>query len=73
MALWNFKAIDVVNGHVRRQYEKREAMRASVELLRAGRLHTADLVTTYPLAKVGDAFRDLVAVKEGLFKVALVP
>jgi threonine dehydrogenase-like Zn-dependent dehydrogenase len=73
MALWNFKAIDVVNGHVRRQHEKREAMRASVELLRAGRLHTADLVTTYPLAKVGDAFQDLVNVKEGLFKVALVP
>lgn len=73
MERWNFKAIDVVNGHVRRGNEKRDAMRASVELLRAGRLNTADLVTSYPLAKVGEAFQDLVNVKEGLFKVALIP
>jgi len=73
MQRWNFKAIDVVNGHVRRQDEQRDAMRASLELLRAGRLKTADLVTTYPLAKVGEAFQDLLDLKEGLFKIALVP
>ena len=73
MERWNFKSIDVVNGHGRRGNEKRDAMRASVDLLRAGRLNTAELVTSYPLAKVGEAFQDLVNVKEGLFKVALIP
>jgi hypothetical protein len=43
-----------------------------VDLLRAGRLTTAELVTTYPFANIGQAFQDLAEGKEGLLKAALV-
>jgi len=72
MQLWNYKAIDVVNGHCRRWPEKMAAMRAGVELMGAGRLDLKPLVTHYPMAKVAEAFRDLESRKEGLFKAALV-
>jgi len=70
MPLWNWKAIDVINAHVRRNAEKLDAMRAGMELVRAGRLEIRSLVTPYPLARVNDAFRDLVARKQGLVKAA---
>ena len=70
---WNFKAIDVVNGHVRNMREKRDAMAAGVRMVACGRLRVEPLVTFYPFSQVGAAFRDLVARKEGLFKAVLVP
>jgi threonine dehydrogenase-like Zn-dependent dehydrogenase len=73
MQQWNFKAIDVVNGHVRNMREKRDALEAGLKLIAAGRLKLEPLVTSYPLAEVGRAFDDLVARKEGLFKAVLVP
>ena len=71
--LWNFKAIDVLNGHVRRMDEKLEAMREGVELMQSGELRTEPLVSLYPLEKVQDAFSDFGAAKEGLFKAVLIP
>ena len=38
MKQWNFKAIDVINGHVRRHDEKQAAMAAGMALLANGRL-----------------------------------
>ncbi len=73
MQQWNFKAIDVVNGHVRNNREKREAMAAGMRLVASGRLRMDPLVSDYPFSEVGAAFRDLVARKEGLFKAVLVP
>ena len=73
MKQWNFKAIDVVNGHVRRLDEKLEAMRAGIALVSGGELNMASLVTSYELAEVNRAFEDLAARKEGLFKAVLVP
>jgi threonine dehydrogenase-like Zn-dependent dehydrogenase len=72
MKQWNYKAIDVVNGHVRRVDEKLAAMKAGVELMSAGKLDIRPLVTYYDLSKVADAFRDLETRKEGLFKASLV-
>jgi 2-desacetyl-2-hydroxyethyl bacteriochlorophyllide A dehydrogenase len=72
MQLWNYKAIDVVNGHCRRRTEKMAAMEAGVRLMEAGRLNIAPLVTYYPMASVAEAFHDLETRKEGLFKAALV-
>ncbi len=72
MKQWNYKAIDVVNGHVRRVDEKLAAMKAGVDLMSAGRLNIKPLVTYYPLSKVADAFHDLETRKEGLFKASLV-
>jgi threonine dehydrogenase-like Zn-dependent dehydrogenase len=73
MKQWNFKAIDVIMGHVRRDDEKLVAMRAGLELVRAGRLVTEPLVTSYPMDDVEMAFQDLVARKPGLYKAVLVP
>jgi threonine dehydrogenase-like Zn-dependent dehydrogenase len=72
MKQWNFKAIDVVNGHVRRRGEKLEAMRLGMDLMSQGHLVTEPLVTCYDLPEVEGAFRDLVAGKEGVFKAVLV-
>jgi len=71
MQQWNFKAIDVVNGHVRRHEEKMEAMRLALDLLASGELNIAPLVTPYALSEIAQAFEDLVARKLGLFKATL--
>lgn len=73
MKKWNFKAIDVINGHVRRNDEKLKAMQAGIDLIRAGRLVIKPLVQHYKLSQVEKAFEDLVSRKKGLFKAALVP
>ncbi len=73
MQLWNFKAIDVHNGHVRRMDEKLDAMRDGLELMRQGLLATGPLVSRYSLDDVQDAFSDFAAAKEGLFKAVLIP
>jgi threonine dehydrogenase-like Zn-dependent dehydrogenase len=70
---WNFKAIDVVNGHVRRNDEKLHAQQAAMALVHAGLLDLAPLVTVYSLAEVNAAMADLDARKQGLYKVVLVP
>lgn len=72
MKQWNFKAIDVINGHVRRRTEKLEAMHTGMALLSKGDLVTRPLVTCYDLADVEQAFQDLAGGKEGLFKAVLV-
>lgn len=71
MQQWNFKAIDVVNGHVRREDEKVEAMRQGMALMAQGHIMTEPLVTIYDLDEIEDAFRELTEVKEGLFKAVL--
>jgi len=73
MQVWNFKAITVVNGHVRREDEKLAAAKAAMDLLASGRLTLDPLVTDYPLADANRAFADLVGRKPGLFKANLVP
>lgn len=73
MKQWNYKAIDVVNGHVRRLDEKLKAMQAGIDLMCAERLVIEPLVKHYDLPRVEEAFQDLIARKEGLFKAALVP
>ncbi len=72
MERWNFKAIDVVNGHVRRQDEKVEAMRQGMDLMQQGHINTEPLVTVYDLDDIETAFRDLVNRRPGLFKAVLV-
>jgi threonine dehydrogenase-like Zn-dependent dehydrogenase len=71
MQQWNFKGIDVINGHVRNRVEKAEAMRQGMELLRQGHLDTRPLVTTYEFADIEQAFQELAAGKKGLYKAVL--
>ena len=73
MQLWNYKAIDVINGHVRRDDEKREAMAKGIRLLEAGDLIVEPLVSLYALENVREAFNDFESQKDGLFKAVLIP
>lgn len=45
MALWNFKALEVLNAHERRADYQMDCMRRGLALLAAGKLDTASLVT----------------------------
>lgn len=71
MKMWNYKAIDVVNGHVRRGDEKMAAMKRGLSLVGSGHLHLKELTTVYPFADLPQAFADLDARKPGLFKAAV--
>ena len=71
MQQWNFKAIDVVNGHVRRQAEKVEAMRQGMLLMQQGHIVTKPLVTLYNFHDIERAFRELTSGTPGLFKAVL--
>ena len=73
MQMWNFKAIDVINGHVRRHDEKMQAMARGIDLLAEGKLVTEPLVRLYELGEVDQAFADFAANQEGLFKAVLIP
>jgi threonine dehydrogenase-like Zn-dependent dehydrogenase len=72
MEQWNLKAIDVVNGHVRNESEKLEAMQVGMEFLRDASIVTDPLITTYRLETINSAFEDLIARKSGLVKAVLV-
>ncbi|MEO1035922.1 MAG: zinc-binding dehydrogenase [Pseudomonadota bacterium] len=73
MKLWNFKAIDIVNGHVRRHSEKLAAMEKGIRWLNEGKLATEPLVRQYTLENVDQAFCDFEANDDGLFKAVLIP
>ena len=70
---WNFKAITVINGHVRRDDEKRAAMAEGIDLLARGELATRNLVKLYSLDATQQAFEELETADSGLFKAVLVP
>lgn len=73
MQRWNYKAIEVVNGHVRRDDEKHAAMATGLTMMQAGTLQTEPLVAFYPLSEIQQAFDDLLGGKRELFKIVLVP
>ena len=68
----NYKAVDLINAHVRRDNEKMDALAEAVELVLDGRLEVARLVTPYPITEINVAMQDLVTRKEGLFKASVV-
>lgn len=72
MQAWNFKAIDVINGHVRRRDEKVAAMQRGVALMQEGHIVTEPLVTVYDFDDAERAFRDLTKGDPNLFKAVLL-
>ena len=72
MKQWNYKAIDVINGHVRRMDEKLDALRAGVEMMSQEQLIIKPLVQHYKSADITKAFNDLIDRKKGLFKAMIV-
>ncbi len=72
MKTWNFKALDVVNGHVRDEVEKLDAMKASMRLMANAKLDTETLISNYNFADINQAFADLKSRKVGLYKANLI-
>ncbi len=73
MNQWNVKAIDVVNGHVRRDDEKHAAMQQGMQMAGSGQLLLEPLITRFPLSKIGEAFAQCLAGKDDLFKAVITP
>lgn len=72
MKTWNFKALTVVNSHVRNEAEKLDAMKAALRLMAHGKINTNALITNYKFKDINQAFRDLKSRKPGLYKANLI-
>ena len=74
VGMWNWKAIDVVNAHVRRHADLMESMRIGLELTRSGLIDLGGLVThRYRLDEVDRAYADLRDKPAGFIKAVVVP
>jgi threonine dehydrogenase-like Zn-dependent dehydrogenase len=74
MEAWNFKAIDVVNAHVRRDADRMASMRIGLGLIGAGRLDLGWMVThRYRLDDLDRAFGDLETKPSAFVKGVLFP
>ncbi len=73
MQAWNWKALEVVNAHVRRRDLLNDAIRRGLDLIRLGRISPGDLVThRYDLEHVGEAFGALADKPDGFIKAVVV-
>jgi threonine dehydrogenase-like Zn-dependent dehydrogenase len=72
--MWNWKAIDVVNAHVRRQEDLLESMRIGLELEAKGLIDLGSLVThRFDLGQVDQAYAALRDKPEGFIKAVVRP
>lgn len=72
--MWGWKAIDVVNAHMRRQTDKLECLRIGLDLIAAGRFSIAPLVShRFRLDEVDRAFRHMNHKPEDFTKAVIVP
>ena len=72
MSMWNWKALDVVNAHVRDGRLLAAATRSALRLLAAGRLDLAPLLTHhFPLERAGEAYEALESKPEGFHKAVI--
>ncbi|MGH2613763.1 MAG: alcohol dehydrogenase catalytic domain-containing protein [Thermomicrobiales bacterium] len=74
VGMWNWKAIDVVNAHVRRRADLMESMRIGLELAANSLIDLGALVThRYGLTEVDRACADLEAKPPGFIKAVVQP
>ncbi len=74
VGMWNWKAIDVVNAHVRRRADLIESMRIGLELTAKGLIDLGALVThRYALDEVDRAYSDLQQKPPGFIKAVVHP
>jgi threonine dehydrogenase-like Zn-dependent dehydrogenase len=72
--MWNWKAIDVVNAHVRRREDLLESMRIGLELTAKGSINLGSLVThRFGLDQVDQAYAALRDKPEGFIKSVVKP
>ena len=73
MQAWNWKALDVVNGHVRDQRRLTDSIRRGLEVAASGRIDYASLFThRYALSDLDRAYADLRAKPDGFVKALIV-
>ena len=73
LGLWNWKALDVVNGHVRDRALLRHSTENAVKMLSSGRIDPSRLVThAFSLAGVDEAFKALRDKPDGFIKAVIV-
>ena len=72
VGMWNWKAIDVVNAHVRNHDRLMSSMEVGIGLLATGRLSLQPLIThRYPLEQISTAFSDLAEKPRGFIKAVI--
>ena len=72
VGMWNWKAIDVVNAHVRDHARLMSSMQVGVDLLATRRLSLQPLIThRYPLEKIAAAFSNLAEKPPGFIKAVI--
>jgi threonine dehydrogenase-like Zn-dependent dehydrogenase len=73
MQAWNWKALDVVNGHVRDQQQLTDSIRRGLDIAASGRIDYASPFThCYPLRDIDQAYADLRAKPNGFVKALIV-
>lgn len=73
MRAWNWKALDIVNAHVRDPNLLRESTRAGLEMIATGRIDLTALLThRYPLERIDDAFTALWTKPRGFIKAMVI-
>ncbi len=72
MQTWNWKALDIVNGHVRDQRRLVASIRRGLDVVASGRIDYHALIThRYPLAEIDQAFNDLNSKPDGFIKAVI--
>lgn len=73
MQAWNWKALEVVNGHVRDQRRLTDSIRRGLDVIASGRIDYQSLFThRYALTEIDRAYTDLRAKPEGFIKAVIV-
>jgi L-iditol 2-dehydrogenase len=73
MQTWNWKALDVVNGHVRNQRQLTDSIRRGLDIAASGRIDYASLFThRYPLSDLDQAYTDLRTKPDGFIKALIL-
>jgi L-iditol 2-dehydrogenase len=73
MQAWNWKALDVVNGHVRDQRRLTDSIRRGLDVVASGRINYQALIThRYALSEIDRAYADMHAKPDGFIKAVIV-
>jgi len=73
LQVWNWKALDIVNAHVRDRDLLRESTRTGLEMIAAGRIDLAPLLThRYAFDRLDDAFEAQHTTPPGFIKALVV-
>jgi threonine dehydrogenase-like Zn-dependent dehydrogenase len=72
MQMWNWKGLDVINAHERDTSIYKRGMEEAVEAVVSGRLNPLALYThTFPLERIGEAFRTMAERPDGFMKAMI--